>query len=154
VFYYMGLCYHSLKDPGHAQQLYQRVLSNSNISPRLRQNAETGLRSLGSSAAPPAASSGGGGGMGGPLPKVIDFSATWCGPCKRIAPLVDQLEREYHGRVDFQKVDIDQNRQLAGRYKIRAVPTFVFFDANGRVVNRIEGASPQELREDLEKLVQ
>lgn len=76
------------------------------------------------------------------LPLVIDFSATWCGPCKKIAPIIDELANEYEGRVLICKADVDENDELTSRYGIRNVPT-VLFIKNGEVVDKNVGASPK-----------
>lgn len=80
------------------------------------------------------------------LPKVIDFYATWCGPCKAIAPLFDSLMEEYHGEVEFVRVDVDEDSATAQQYKIEAMPTFVFIDENGVEKERIVGADAEGLR--------
>lgn len=76
------------------------------------------------------------------LPLVIDFSATWCGPCKKIAPIIDELAAEYEGRVLICKADVDENDELTARYGIRNVPT-VLFIKGGEVVDKNVGASPK-----------
>lgn len=76
------------------------------------------------------------------LPIVIDFSATWCGPCKKISPIMDELAAEYEGRVVVCKADVDENEELTSRYGIRNVPT-VLFIKNGEVVDKNVGASPK-----------
>lgn len=74
------------------------------------------------------------------LPIVIDFSATWCGPCKKISPIIDELAAEYEGRVLVCKADVDENDELTGRYGIRNVPT-VLFIRGGEVVDKSVGAA-------------
>lgn len=76
------------------------------------------------------------------LPIVIDFSATWCGPCKKISPIMDELAAEYEGRVVVCKADVDDCEELTSRYGIRNVPT-VLFIKNGEVVDKNVGASPK-----------
>ena len=71
----------------------------------------------------------------GEHPCVIDFFATWCGPCKRVAPIIDKLAEEYNGKVDFYKVDTDLNQKLAMILQIRNIPTVFFMK---------EGAQPQK----------
>jgi len=75
----------------------------------------------------------------GERPCVIDFYATWCGPCKRVAPIIDKLAKEYDGKVDFYKVDTDQNQKLAMILQIRNIPT-VFFMKAGAQPERTVGA--------------
>lgn len=74
-------------------------------------------------------------------PVLVDFYATWCPPCRMIAPVLDQLAGEFAGQVNIVKVNIDQSPELAEQLLINAVPTLVAF-SGGRVVDRIEGALP------------
>lgn len=67
----------------------------------------------------------------GNRPAIIDFYATWCGPCKMMTPIVDAMARAYAGKVDFYKVDIDKERQLAATLGIQSIPTFLFVPASG-----------------------
>lgn len=76
------------------------------------------------------------------LPLVIDFSATWCGPCKKIAPLIEELAAEYDGKVNIYKCDVDDNDTLTSKYGIRNVPT-VLFIKDGEVVDKHVGAAPK-----------
>jgi thioredoxin 1 len=67
------------------------------------------------------------------LPVVVDFSATWCGPCHRLTPIIEELAKDYAGKVKVGKVDIDQNQETAGAYDIMNVPTVLFFKGGKRV---------------------
>lgn len=78
------------------------------------------------------------------LPLVLDFSATWCGPCKKLAPLIEELAGEYAGKVNVGKCDVDDNDELAARFNIRNVPT-VLFIKNGEVVDKHVGAAPKSV---------
>jgi thioredoxin 1 len=76
------------------------------------------------------------------VPVLVDFWATWCGPCKIIAPIVEELAEEFDGKAKIVKVDVDQNQDVAGKYQIRSIPTIVFFK-NGEEVDRVIGAVPK-----------
>lgn len=74
--------------------------------------------------------------------QVIDFYATWCGPCKRLAPILENLEKKYDGKIAFRRVDIDQNPDMAAEYNVQAVPTLVIID--GEVKDVIVGLLSEE----------
>ncbi len=75
---------------------------------------------------------------------VVDFWATWCGPCRMIAPILDQLSSEYQGKVKIAKVDVDQNIKTASRFNVRSIPMLLFFK-DGKVVDQIIGAVPKNM---------
>jgi thioredoxin 1 len=77
------------------------------------------------------------------VPVLVDFSATWCGPCKAIAPLVGQLADEYEGKVKVGTIDIDDSPGIAQRFGIRGVPTLYIFKG-GEVVGKMVGAAPKQ----------
>lgn len=77
------------------------------------------------------------------VPVLVDFSATWCGPCKAIAPLVGQLADEYAGKVKVGTIDIDDSPGIAQRFGIRGVPTLYMFKG-GEVVGKMVGAAPKQ----------
>lgn len=90
--------------------------------------------------------------MQSPLPVLVDFHATWCGPCQMLAPLLERLATEYAGRVRFVKVDVDQAPALAAGFRIQGVPTLILF-AGGKIVDQVVGlAPPAALRRMLDKV--
>ncbi len=77
-------------------------------------------------------------------PVIVDFWAEWCGPCRMISPLVEELSQEYAGKVVVGKVDVDSNNATAMRFGIRNIPTILFFK-NGQVVDKQVGAVPKSV---------
>lgn len=76
------------------------------------------------------------------VPVLVDFTATWCGPCRAIAPVIDVLAGEYQGRAKFAKVDVDESPSTASRYGVRGVPTLLIIKG-GQVVDQQVGAAPK-----------
>ena len=86
-------------------------------------------------------------------PIVIDFWAEWCGPCRMVAPLIEELAAEYAGRVTIGKCDVDENNDLAVRFAVRNIPTILFIKG-GQVVDKLVGAqSKTKLQEKIENLL-
>ncbi|ONI38107.1 thioredoxin [Candidatus Epulonipiscium fishelsonii] len=78
------------------------------------------------------------------LPVLVDFYADWCGPCKIVGPIIDELATEYEGRAKIGKVNTDENRELAIKYQVMHIPTMVLIK-NGKVIERMEGVKPKAI---------
>lgn len=77
------------------------------------------------------------------VPVLVDFWAAWCGPCRAIAPAVEEIAKEYAGKLKVVKVDVDENGEIAARYAITSIPTLMVFKG-GRMVERLLGAIPKQ----------
>lgn len=89
----------------------------------------------------------------GDKPLVVDFWATWCGPCRMVAPIIEELAKEYEGKLVVGKCDVEENEDLAAEFGIRNIPTILFFK-NGEVVDKIIGAQPKaKIEEKIQTLL-
>lgn len=78
------------------------------------------------------------------LPVLVDFWASWCAPCRMIAPIVEELAKEYNGKLKVAKLDVDANKEIAMSFGIMSIPTLLIFD-NGRVADQLVGAVPKSM---------
>ena len=79
----------------------------------------------------------------GDVPCVIDFYATWCGPCKRVAPIMEELAKEYDGKIKIYKIDVDKEKQLASVFRVRSIPSVLFVPKKGKPQMQT-GAMPRD----------
>ena len=89
----------------------------------------------------------------GDKPAIIDFYASWCGPCQRLLPIVESIADEFEGKVDIYKVNVDQEEELAAAFNIRTIPTLIFIPMSGKPEREVGAKSESELRERLNNLL-
>lgn len=83
---------------------------------------------------------------------VVDFFATWCGPCQELSPILVELDKQYNGEVQFYKVDVDESQDCAIRYGVNAMPTLVFFKDGNEIERKVGFLPKEELEELIEEL--
>lgn len=86
-------------------------------------------------------------------PAMVDFWAIWCGPCRMVGPIVEELAKEYDGKAVVAKIDVDNNQEIAAEYGIRNIPTILFFK-DGKVVDKVVGVVPKaQLEQKLQAIM-
>lgn len=87
------------------------------------------------------------------LPVLVDFWATWCSPCQMVAPIVEEIAKKYEGKIKVGKVNVDENQELAAKFAIMSIPTFLIFK-KGKIVSQFLGLqSKEKFKEEIEKVL-
>ena len=89
----------------------------------------------------------------GDKPAIVDFTATWCGPCQRIAPILDELANEYDGKIVIYKVDIDKNRDLAKEFNVSSIPAVLYIPLDGEPVMTVGSRDKGKFKSEIETIL-
>lgn len=89
----------------------------------------------------------------GDKPAIVDFTATWCGPCQRIAPILDELAKEYAGKIVIYKVDIDKNRELTKAFNVSSIPAILYIPLNGEPVMTVGSRDKGKFQNEIETIL-
>ena len=85
------------------------------------------------------------------IPVLVDFYAEWCGPCKMMGPIVEKMAEKYEGKVKIGKLNVDENMEIAQKYRVASIPTFIFFEGGEAVETAIGGMSAKALEEKIQQ---
>jgi thioredoxin len=89
----------------------------------------------------------------GTLPAIVDFNAVWCGPCRKIAPILEELAAEYDGQIVIYKVDVDKCRDIAGAFNIQSIPAILYIPTDGDPQMTVGSRSKEQFKEEIEKIL-
>ena len=87
------------------------------------------------------------------LPVLVDFWAPWCGPCKAMLPIIDELEKEYAGKIKFVKINVDENSETPGQFNVMGIPTFIIFKGGKAVAQFVGGRPKEDVKKELDKVL-
>ncbi len=92
--------------------------------------------------------------MNSPIPSFVDFWAEWCGPCRMVGPVVDELSDDYDGKVNFVKVNVDEANEIASKYNVFSIPTLILFNKGEVVAQQVGAASKDTLKNMIDRALE